>query len=246
MIQLPERVPVKITPCPIIEAVFEARFVSSEPWANLPGLLYGQIRDRYREQIALPLAEFPEQVRIQNPALTHLPLLQFKGEHFLIQLGPRVVSLITKPRNYPGWPVIRDEFAWLLNRLQAAGFVREAERIGVRYIDFFPSDVFPQLRIGVRLDEQALAASQTDLTTIFRFGRVTARLHVTNGAIVATEPGPKIGSVLDIDGWMGPTESANLFGQGLERITELHDTVKRLFFALLKPDYLDQLSPDYP
>lgn len=246
MIALPENVPVRITPCPIVEAVFEIRFVSGEQWATMPGLLYGQIRERYREQVRLPLLEVPEQIRAQDPALMHLPLIQFKGENFIVQLGPRVVSLVTKPREYPGWPTIRDEFSWLLIRLQTAGFVREAERIGGRYIDFFAGDIFPNLRIGVRLDEQPLAANQTDLTTILRFPRASVRLQVTNGAIVPNKEGAQFGSVLDLDGWMGPTEVADLFAEGLNRATELHDIVKRVFFGLLRPDYLRQLNPVYP
>lgn len=151
-IQFPSRLPDRITPCPIIEAVFEARFVSTESWATLPGLLYGQIRDRYKEQVNLPLLQVPESIRTQDPAFTHLPLLQFKGGKFIVQLGPRVISLVTKPRDYPGWPAIIEELGWLVARVRAAGFVRETERIGVRYIDFFSGDIFPHLRIGVQVD----------------------------------------------------------------------------------------------
>ena len=242
-IQFPDRLPDRITPCPIIEAIFEARFVSNESWATLPGLLYGQIRDRFKEQVNLPLLQVPESLRAQDPALTHLPLLQFRGERFIVQLGPRVVSLVTKPRDYPGWPAIREELGWLVARVQAAGFVRETERIGVRYIDFFSGDIFPHLRIGVQVDGQPLREAQ-DLTTVLRFDRSSARLQVTNGAIVGTAAGPQVGSVLDIDGWVGPAD-ADLFGQGLDRFTDLHGTVKRLFFGLLKPDYLNQLNPVY-
>lgn len=241
-IQFPERLPDRIIPCPIIEAVFEVRFVSAESWATLPGLLFGQIRDRYKELVDLPLLQVPEAIRMQDPAFTHLPLLQFKGEKFTIQLGPRVVSLVTKPRDYPGWPAIREELGWLVARVQAAGFVREAERIGVRYIDFFSGDIFPHLRIGVQVDGQPLKDAQNDLTTVLRFDRSSARLQVTNGAIVGTAAGPQVGSVLDIDGWVGAAD-ADLFGRGMERFTDLHDTVKRLFFGLLKPDYLNQLDP---
>jgi uncharacterized protein (TIGR04255 family) len=243
-IQFPDRLPDRIFPCPIIEAIFEARFVSTESWATLPGLLYGQIRDRYKEQINLPLLQVPESIRTQDPALTHLPLLQFKGERFIVQLGPRVVSLVTKPRDYPGWPAIREELGWLIARVQAAGFVREAERIGVRYIDFFSGDIFPHLRIGVQVDGQPLKDAQNDLTTVLRFDRSSARLQVTNGAIVGTAAGPQVGSVLDVDSWVGPAD-ADLFGQGLERFTDLHGTAKRLFFGLLKPEYLHQLNPVY-
>lgn len=243
-IQFPERLPIRISPCPIVEAIFEARFVSSEPWATLPGLLFGQIRERYREQVNLPLLQLPEQLRTQDPALTHLPLLQFKGETFIVQLGPRVISLVTKPRQYPGWPAILAELDWLLPRLQTAGFVRETERIGVRYIDFFEGDIFPHLRIGVQIDGQPLKENQTDLTTVMRFDRISTRLQVTNGAIVASSTSPQVGSVLDVDGWMGPAD-ADLFEHGLEQFTDLHDLVKRVFFGLLKPDYLNQFQPIY-
>ena len=243
-IQFPARLPERISPCPIIEAIFEARFVSIESWPTLPGLLYGQIRDRYKEQVNLPLLQVPEALRAQDPALTHLPLLQFKGDKFIVQLGPRVVSLVTKPRDYPGWPAIREELAWLLARVQAAAFVRETERIGVRYIDFFSGDIFPHLRIGVQVDGLPLKETQADLTTILRFDRISARLQVTNGAIVGTAAGPQVGSVLDVDSWVGPAD-ADLFGHGLERFTDLHGTVKQLFFGLLKPEYLHQLNPVY-
>ena len=245
MITFPERLPLRISPCPIVEAIFEVRFVSTEPWATLPGLLYGRIRDRYREQVILPLMQVPELIRAQDPALQNLPLLQFKGETFLVQVGPRVVSLVTKQNSYPGWPAIRTELVWLLEKIQAAGFVREFERLGVRYIDFFTGDLFPNLRLDVHVDGQPLTSTQKDLTTVFRFDRISARLQVTNGAIVRAAEGEQAGSVLDIDGWVGP-QDAGQFEQGLDRFTELHETVKRLFFALLKPDYLDQLNPVYP
>jgi len=69
--------------------------------------------------------QVPELIRAQDPALQNLPLLQFKGETFLVQVGPRVVSLVTKQNSYPGWPAIRTELVWLLEKIQAAGFVRE-------------------------------------------------------------------------------------------------------------------------
>jgi hypothetical protein len=37
-ISIPDRLPIRIEPCPIVEAIFEARFVSPEPWATMPGL----------------------------------------------------------------------------------------------------------------------------------------------------------------------------------------------------------------
>ena len=70
-----ERLPIKIHPCPIVEAILEIRFVTSESWRTLPGLLFASIRDRYPEQKDLPLAQLPEEIRRREPAFTYQPLV---------------------------------------------------------------------------------------------------------------------------------------------------------------------------
>jgi uncharacterized protein (TIGR04255 family) len=243
-IEIPDRLPIRTEPCPIVEAIFEARFVSPQPWATMPGLLFAQIREKYPEQKTLPVAQLPEELRRQNPALIHLPLIQFASEMFLVQLGPRVVSLVTKPNAYPGWSAIEQELAWLLERLKAAGFIGETERLSTRYVDFFGGDVFTALRLGLQVNDQPLRGLQTDLTTVLRRGALTIRLNVTNAAIVATKDGPKPGSVLDVDAWFGPME-ADLFGNGLARFGEAHQVIKGLFFGLITPELLAKLNPVY-
>jgi len=198
-ISIPDRLPNRIDPCPIVEAIFEARFVDSESWATMPGLLYAQIREKYSEQRSLPLTRVPEEFRRQDPTLQHLPLLQFLSHDFVIQLGPRVVSLVAKPNAYPGWPAILEELGWMVERVKAAGFVGETERLGVRYVDFFDGDVFPELRLHLAVNDHPLLGAQTDVTTVLRRGPLAIRLRVSNGAIVATAQGPKPGSVLDTD-----------------------------------------------
>ena len=243
-IQIPERLPSQISPCPILEAVFEARFVSPQPWATMPGLLFAQIREQYPEQKTLPVAQLPEELRRQDPALMILPQIQFLSGNFLIQLGPRVVSLVTKPNAYPGWPAIEAELKWLLERLQTAGFVGETERLGARYLDFFGGDIFTGLRFGLQINEQPLQGIQTDITTFLRRDALSVRLHVTNGAIAATKDGPAPGSVLDIDVWFGSLD-ADLFGNGLTRFAEAHRAIKGMFFGLIKPELLSKLNPTY-
>lgn len=243
-IQIPDRLPIRIAPCPIVEAIFEARFVSPQPWATMPGLLFAQIREKYPEQKTLPLAQLPDELRRQDPALLRLPLIQFLSSSFLIQLGPRVISLVTKPNSYPGWSAIKAELIWLLDRVKAAGFVGETERLSARYIDFFGGDVFTALRFGLQINGQPFLDGQTDVTTILRRGPLAIRLQATNGAIVATNHGPKPGSVLDIDAWFGSLD-VDLFGNGLARFGEAHQAIKGLFFGLMKDEFLAKLNPTY-
>lgn len=243
-IPVPQRLPLRISPCPIVEAIFEVRFTSLVPWTTLPGMLYAQIREKYPEQKDLPLAQVPEVLRNQDPNLANMPLLQFVGQNFLVQAGPRLVSLVTKTNEYPGWQAVSQELAWLLDRLRDAKVVRETERIGVRYIDFFPADVLSQFLLGVRVDEQPLTGAECTVATVLRKGPLAIRLQLTNAAIVTMKDVPRKGTVLDTDAWFGARD-ANVFENGLQRFGEAHQTVNEVFFGLLKPEFLATLNPEY-
>lgn len=242
--QPPERLPERIDPCPIVEAALEIRFVTAETWSVLPGLLYSRIRDRYPEQIELPIGQIPEEVRRRDQAFTYLPLVQFLGKDFLIQFGPRVLSLVTKPNAYPGWTAIRSELQWLVEQLQAASFITEGERLSVRYIDFFQGNIFKNLLIGGQVFGSPLDNSELTLATVFRRAPFTARLNVTNGAVVNEAQQTRVGSVFDLDVWTGPLDF-DLFSDGLQHFDDAHALVKVIFFSLLKPDFLDTLTPTY-
>src|SRR6266540_2695653 len=167
-IPIPARLPKKIDPCPIVEAILELRFVTSESWRTLPGLLFANIRDRYPEQKDLPLAQLPEEIRRREPAFTYQPLVQFLGRDFLIQFGPRVVSLVTKPNQYPGWAAIEKEMTWLLTELQKIGFISEGERLGVRYINFFGFDIFEKLFLDLCTGGKRVAGAELSIATVLR------------------------------------------------------------------------------
>jgi len=242
---IPERLPVRIDPCPILEAVLEIRFVTQESWDVLPGLLFSEIRDRYPDQLQLPLYQIPEEMRRHEPQLAHKPLLQFLSRDFLIQFGPRVIGLVTKPDAYPGWTRLREELEWLLQVLRQASFITEGDRLGVRYIDFFQGNVFPGLQIGAQVQGAPLDHAELSLTTAFRHPPLAGRLVVTNGALVRRGESHATGSVLDLDIWAGALDF-ELFANGLERFDQMHHLAKGVFFSLLKDDYLATLNPRYP
>ena len=243
-IPTPSRLPIKITPCPIVEAILEIRFVTTESWRTLPGLLYAHIREKYPQQRDLPLAAFPEEMRRHELALQHLPLVQFLSEDFLIQFGPRVISLVTKPNKYPGWTALEKEMQWLLQELQQIGFISEGERLGVRYINFLTQNVFDQLILGVTVGPQTLTAGETSLTNVLRKKPLTARLHVANSALLGGDEDVRKGSIVDIDVGLGALDF-DLFTNGLAKFGEAHTFEKDIFFGLLKPEFLATFNPEY-
>lgn len=238
-----DRLPTRILPCPIIEAVLEVRFTTEEPWALLPGLLSTLIRDKYDRTINLPLAEFPEPLRREDPRLVYQPLIQFVGNPFTIQLGPRVFSLVSN-QEYPGWTAVFDEMAWLLDVVRKANFVREGERLGLRYIDFFQIDLFQRLMLQVNSDGQRVEGSEMSLTTAFARDDFSCRLSVANNALVRSGDRAAKGSVFDLD--IGLTAAHfDLFENGLDCFQRAHQANKEVFFGLLRPDFLASLNPEY-
>jgi uncharacterized protein (TIGR04255 family) len=242
-IPFPERLPTRISPCPIIEAILEVRFVTGEDWSVLPGLLYTRIRDRYGEKKLLPLSQLPEELRRSDPALIHQPLVQFLRPGFVVQFGPRVLALAAVGE-YPGWSAIRNEMEWLLARVQEAGFLLEGERLGMRYIDFFPGDVFPNLVIRTMVGETPLDGSEMALTKVLRHPPFTARLVLNNSSMVTVGDEARRGSILDLDLWVGPSHF-DVFTNGIERFSEAHELNKQVFFGLLRPEFLATFSPEY-
>jgi uncharacterized protein (TIGR04255 family) len=238
-----ERLPARISPCPILEAVMEIRFVTGEDWALLPGLLYTQIKERYPRSEKLPIAEMPEEFFRNDAGLTYSPRMRFIGDSFVIQFGPRVVSLLTRGA-YPGWRRIREELSWLLDRLEKAGFVHEGERLGMRYIDFFEEDIFSRLVLEVLSDGQPVTGVEMSFATVFRRDDLTARLILNNGAMVTRGHEVISGSILDLDVWL-EASGFDIFGDAAERFEDAHRCNKEIFFGLLETDFLDSLAPEY-
>ncbi|MBI4027297.1 MAG: TIGR04255 family protein [Verrucomicrobia bacterium] len=243
-IPTPRRLPSQITPCPIVEAVLEIRFVTSEPWRTMPGLFFTKIRERYPQQKDLPLAQLSEEFRRQDPSLIYMPLLQFLSKDFIVQFGPRVVSLITHPSHYPGWSAVEKEMKWLLERVQQSGIITEGERLGVRYIDFFDFDIFSKLILKVEVADHPVGG-ELAVNTVLRRGQFVARIQVSNSVILGGQNETKRGSVLDVDVWLGSLDF-DLFANATSKFGEAHQFVKEIFFGLLKSEFLATLSPEYP
>lgn len=244
-ITTPAKLPTEITPCPILEAVLEIRFVTEEDWSVIPGFLYTQIREKYGNKKNLPISELPPEIIRQTPHFTHMPLICWENKGFLIYLGPRVVSLLTKPSNYPGWTVIRREMNWLIKKLKLANFIREGERLGLRYIDFFDFDLFDKLILGLHIGDKPVSGPEMSIEKVFRRGGLTGKLLLKNSVSVKIGNDVRQGSILDLDLWTGPSDF-ELFQNGMSTFEKAHQQNKEIFFGLLKPEFLDTLSPKYP
>ncbi|OGV81070.1 MAG: hypothetical protein A3K19_17390 [Lentisphaerae bacterium RIFOXYB12_FULL_65_16] len=247
-IEVPARLPERISPCPIVEATFELRFVTTEPWSTLPGLLYAAIRDRYPGKLDLPLAQIPEPLRVSDRRLALKPLIRFEGTGpFAVVCGPRVISLTTQPNGYPGWRAIETELGWLVSKVVDAAVIHEPERLGVRYIDFFGGNLFDGIRLGVSIGSARLRATELQISaTLDQWEPFDVRLTTANNAAIKSgEADVRRGSVLDVDVGLRALDFEMSLESLLPRFADAHKISKQVFFGLLKPEFLATLNPEY-
>src|SRR5687768_15414418 len=104
MLKLPD----KLDNCPIKEAIFEIRFESAVPGAAVFGMAYSVLKPRYPKSEPLPVVQLPEAVRDADPNLSFQPHYRLTQEHFVVQIGPKVLSInVMNP--YCGWTAYRQE-----------------------------------------------------------------------------------------------------------------------------------------
>jgi len=57
------KIPKKIDPCPIVEAIVEIRFDSNLPGDAIFGVIYNQFKEDYPKFTKLPILQLPEAIR---------------------------------------------------------------------------------------------------------------------------------------------------------------------------------------
>ncbi len=239
-IPIPESVPIKISPCPIVDAMLEIHFLASENWATLPGLLFSNIRERYQEPKNLRLMQIPEDIRNNNYEFIQLPLIGFKGTKFIVLLGPRVVTLKIANNTYPGWKAVEEEIIWLLDRLEKSGFIKEGQYLRVTYINFFEMNIFPHLCLDLNIHKKPYTSNSLSIGTHFEKSPFFASFNACNTINYGTQHG----SSLDVKVWVNALDF-DLFKNGLLRFKEGCQLEKEIFFGLLKPEFLKTLNPEY-
>lgn len=84
------RLPIKIDPCPIVNAFAEIRFSSPVPPDAVFGIVYNRLKPRYPQSRSLPVLQLPEAIRQADRKLRYDAQYHLEGDDFIVQVGPRV------------------------------------------------------------------------------------------------------------------------------------------------------------
>ena len=235
--------PIRIEACPLIDALIEFRFEAAITKSAVFGIIYNLIKEEYRGNVInLPILQIPEQIREVDPNLKFKPLYRIENERFVIQIGYDVLSISSK-MPYIGWSDFSKHSFSIINKVISSGIIKRVSRIGHRYINFFKGDITNSLTMSFSMTEKYTSENLLIRTDV-KDGNFMNTLQFVNNANYKPHPNSieVVGSLIDID--TSREYSDNYFTSNIEQeINMAHNCEKKLFFSLLKPDFLNSLKP---
>ncbi len=238
------KLPEKISPCPIVESIVEMRFNTTLPLDAVFGMVFTAVRDRFPTVENLPILQLPEAIRDQDPNLRYKPHYRLKGDTFLLNVGPRVVSVIN-PGEYAGWEKFFTEIKEVVLRFEPLSIADRILRLGVRYVNFFEDiDIYDKIKLRIDLDNEPFQSKQKTFRALMDKPPFTSSLQLVNNSQLSIEGYMRNGSVLDSDNFI-EDECGIPMSKLQQLIDEGHSLEKRIFFELLEDDFLRSLKPIY-
>ncbi len=235
-----KKIPKKITPCPINEAIFELRFESNLSAEIIPGILFNELNSEFPTIERLPILEMPQVIRDSNPNLKYSPHHVFQSEEYRFQVGPNAFSLIC-PKEYVGWGNFKEKIEFILEAVKAVSLIKQPVRTGLRYINLFENkNIFESLKIDLSIDGNPLIDHQNYIRSEFDYSGYKCLLSISNQSKTADADQA---SVVDIDIIKKISNEGDINYPDI--ITKSHTTEKEIFFSLLKEEYLETFNPEY-
>jgi len=237
------KIPKRINPCPIIEAIVEMRFESILPPDAVFGVIYNEFKNEYTKVDKLPILQLPEVLRTRDPNLKYQPYYKLSHENFLLQIGPNVLSIVNI-NDYVGWDIFSSKIKDTFTKIYNLRFISEIIRLGIRYINFFESDIFENINLKFSLSREPFFSDQITFRSTIKTGKFSSNLQILNKGNITVKNISKTGSIIDIDTFVQNAKT-DIFSNISELLENGHEEEKKMFFKLLNEDFLNNFNPEY-
>lgn len=231
--------PESISPCPIIDALIEIRFEAGINANAVFGVVYNELKEKFEKVETLPILQLPEAVRTADPKLKHKAYYKISNPEFVVQIGPDVISISSYPE-YVGWNRFSKTIIKILRKVEKTPAIKSVRRVGMRYINFFPDDIFPFINLIITKKGEDMPLEKAVFKTEIKDGDFSSTLQVANQVSL----NKNTGSIIDIDTFTSMNLDSFLENKE-DIINQAHAIEKKLFFELLKEEFLLTLQPKY-
>lgn len=239
------KLPIKITPCPIVEAIVEIRFMSKMPSEAIFGIIYNEISTAFSKLEKLPILQIPEAIRSQDPNLIYQAHYSLTEGDFNLKIGPKVL-IFTNIKNYMGWSRFFPKIIEIIGSIEKTKVIDIAERIGLRYINLFKQSVLNDIELEIRFIDSILSEESTNLRAEIKDEDFLKIINVANNVNITSLTYNGVGSLIDIDCIYEFSKTEQDFFPRFEGVINRgHEKEKQTFFSLLKEEFLQQFNPEY-
>ncbi len=187
----------------------------------------------------LPILQVPEPIREADSSFKFKPYFKVLNDTFVVQIGPDVFTVSSYPV-YVGWDKFSTEIFSIMRTIKDLDIITKVHRLGIRYINFFPIDIFENINLEILFRDKKLLSVKTHFRTEFSDSEYKSTLQVTNDFIHESNHG----SIIDIDTFKD-SNLESFFDSFENHINEGHICEKKLFFNLLNESFLGSLKPEY-
>jgi len=241
------KIPKKISPDNLIATIVQVLFespISSE-------LFLGTFNSLFSDSLKF-VAASPKKTEI-IPKIGEL-LLEPIEKGFFLDKEEKIKVEVTGNslgfnlyKSYVGWEKYFALIGSIIGKLFAAGYIKEINRIGVRYISQFAKvNLFDSLNINLSIQLPNNDLNSAQIRTEFNEDAFRVILNLINRINqVNGELRKNLNvSIVDIDVIQEKIKLDNS-KIVLETIANCHQKQKSIFFSLLKPEFLETLNPEY-
>lgn len=199
-----DRIPKSISPCPIKQSIVEIRFKTSFPADTISGIVHQSFSKEFPDRKALPVAEVPRQIILENPNLLEKPHYKYTQEPYTLQVGPKVFSLSVTD-SYIGWKQFYKKIESCFETFFRLNISEKITRVGIRYVNFFDDhflntpnfDIFNNVELTFDIPNINRNKNEKFIRTTLEDGNFISNLIILN----RTKYKNMDGSIIDIDTW---------------------------------------------
>lgn len=243
--------PTKLKKEPLIDAIFEVRFVGNTPASVvLPGIFFSKLHgQKIIEQ--LPIAQIPKPLRDSDQNLKFAAISRIDWDAYFINVGDFSLSVSCK-YPYPGWSKFQNAIAQAIEILNDAGIVEKVERYSLKYVDLFPAtsdrEKVSMLNMKIMIANHELKKEPFQIRVeIPKDGFIHAVQMVSSANAVLHNGVTKDGLVVDVDtlAVLDGISMQALRNDFADKLDSIHSANKAMFFDCLRPETLAALEPSY-